>query len=61
MLDYINKRTTLGTRVIPSEKEIKFLEIFKKLTESGWIIQLPEVKQIMSFLGVTYSDIYDNH
>ena len=52
ILDFIKNRKEFGSVVIPTQHEIQFIEVFKKLTESGWIIKLPEVKQIIKFLGI---------
>lgn len=40
-------------RTLPSPIEVQLLEVFKKLTESGWIIGKAEFKQITDFVGVT--------
>ena len=31
------------------------------MTESGWTVSLPEVKQILRFLGIGYYDVYDDN
>jgi hypothetical protein len=33
------------------------LEVFKKLTESGWIVKGPEFKQIIDFVEITVSQL----
>jgi len=32
------------------------LEVFKKLTESGWIVRKAEFKQILDFVGISVED-----
>jgi hypothetical protein len=36
------------------------LEVFKKLTESGWIVKKTEFKQIMDFVGIGANDFEEN-
>ena len=36
---------------MPGRNDIKYLEILKKIIESGWIVGDDEMKQIMIFLG----------
>ena len=36
------------------------LEVFKKLTESGWIVQGSEVRQIIQFIGISTAMVEGN-
>jgi len=36
------------------------LEVFKKLTESGWIVRCTEFKQILDFVGISAADFDEN-
>jgi hypothetical protein len=42
MLDFIKNRVQGGKQVVPHLIEIQFLEVFKKLIECGWIVNLVE-------------------
>jgi hypothetical protein len=44
MINYMTQRTESIYSVLPQQLEISFLEVFKKLTESGWIVKLAEFK-----------------
>lgn len=52
MLEYIKKRAK-EERVMPAQNEIKILEVFKKLVESGWIVRQPEVMKMFNLAGIT--------
>ena len=54
MIEYLQKRSMGISAVLPQQQEIALLEVFKKLTESGWIIKLNEFKQILQFVGVDF-------
>ena len=58
IVDYIKDRTT--KKIMPSQAELQILEVFKKLTESGWIVKLPEIRQIISFVGLSKKDIEED-
>jgi len=60
MIDFIHTRAYQKIKVLPGSKEIQILEVFKKLTESGWIVQKAEVKQIINFVGITVEDVKNN-
>ena len=38
--------------MLPTREEIQILEVFKKLTESGWVVKRAEFKQILDFVGI---------
>lgn len=42
MIVFLQKRVHLST--LPSPMEIQLLEVFKKLTESGWIVRKAEFR-----------------
>jgi hypothetical protein len=57
MIDYLDKRAQPDRNsgkepYLPQPKEIALLEVFKKLTESGWIVKLEEFKQILGFVEI---------
>jgi hypothetical protein len=54
MIQYLSQRSKGVTPVLPAKQEISVLEVFKKLTESGWIVKLPEFKQILDFVGIDF-------
>ena len=57
MLEYIKNRARGSKKITPSIQEIQILEVYKKLTESGWIVKESEVKQTLQFLGISQHDI----
>ena len=52
VIDFIRDRSKGIDAKLPSRKEIQVLEVFKKLTESGWIVRRAEFKQILDFVGL---------
>jgi len=60
MIDFIHTRAYQKIKVLPGPKEIQILEVFKKLTESGWIVKKSEVKQIINFVGITVEEVRNN-
>lgn len=57
MLEFIKNRTVASKRVQPSIQEIQILEVYKKLTESGWIVKESEIKQTLQFLDINREDV----
>lgn len=53
MIKFLSKRHKKENE-LPQDKEIAMLEVFKKLTESGWIVKLPEFKQILEFCQIDF-------
>ena len=51
MCFYIRSRFN-EERVRPNKIELKMLEVLKKIVESGWIISIIEIKQILIFLEI---------
>ena len=51
MLEFV-KRRCHTENIAPQTEEIQILEVFKKLSESGWTVDLTELKQIIRFVGV---------
>ena len=37
---------------MPTKCELKLLEVLKKIVESGWIVTMVEIKQIIVFLEI---------
>lgn len=50
----MSDRSKAINAVLPNQLEISVLEVFKKLTESGWIVKLPEFIQILDFVGIDF-------
>ena len=50
----MSDRSKAINAVLPNQLEISVLEVFKKLTESGWIVKLPEFLQILDFVGIDF-------
>lgn len=44
MIDYIKNRSKGIDSQLPAKNEIQILEVYKKLTESGWIVKTAEFK-----------------
>ena len=49
MCDFIKSRFQ-NEKITPSRNDINVMEVLKKIVESGWIIQVVEMKQIIEFL-----------
>ena len=49
MCDFIKSRFQ-HEKITPSRSDINVMEVLKKIVESGWIIQVIEMKQIIAFL-----------
>lgn len=47
MLDFVRSRAHGPGQIAPTIQEIQILEVYKKLTESGWIVKESEVSQIL--------------
>jgi hypothetical protein len=43
MFEFIKNRFN-EEKMRPLKQEIKLLEVFKKIVDSGWIIAIPEIK-----------------
>ncbi len=56
ILEYLRERAE-STKVTPCSYEVHILEVFKKLTESGWIVNKAVIKQIIEFCNVEKSDL----
>lgn len=54
MIEYLTQRTENVDQILPQQLEISILEVFKKLTESGWLVKLAEFRQILEFVGVDF-------
>lgn len=54
MIHYLSQRSRGVIPILPNQLEISILEVFKKLTESGWIVKLAEFKQILDFVGIDF-------
>lgn len=52
IIDFIKDRSKGIDAVLPTKFEIQILEVFKKLTESGWIVKKTEFNQILDFVGI---------
>ena len=44
------KKRYFDKKIGPNRDEIKYLEVLKKIIESGWIVGSDEMRQIMKFL-----------
>ena len=44
-------------KIRPSKDDLVILEVLKKIVESGWIIAIPEIKQVVEFLGIKRESI----
>jgi hypothetical protein len=51
MCDFIKSRFQ-NEKITPSRSDINVMEVLKKIVESGWIIQVIEMKQIIAFLDL---------
>jgi hypothetical protein len=60
MLEFIRTRKHNERAVQPLHEEIHFLEVFKKLTECGWVVNLPEFRQIIEYLGIRGAELHLN-
>jgi len=49
MCEYIKARFQ-NEKTTPTRNDINVMEVLKKIVESGWIIQVIEMKQIIEFL-----------
>lgn len=56
VIDFIKDRSKGIDALLPTKSEIQVLEVFKKLTESGWIVRKAEFKQILDFVGISVED-----
>lgn len=60
VIDFIKGRQKGVDNVLPTKEEIQILEVFKKLTESGWLVKKVEFSQILDFVGIDANDIAEN-
>ena len=59
MCQYIKTRFW-EEKIRPSKDDLMILEVLKKIVESGWIIAIPEIKQVVEFLGIKRESIQGN-